>query len=83
LKKTVISIPQITSFIDTKPFRPFSLETSGGNWILVETAAHIKLPPPNHDLIIVYGTDGLVYHLAKDTITNAAVFGPAPRPKEL
>jgi hypothetical protein len=75
----MISIQQIDQFINTQPFRPFMLETSGGNWIVVESENHIKLPPSKHDLILVYGTDGIVYYLPKDGNINAAVAGPIPR----
>ena len=74
----MIKLPQIEEFIRTRPFRRFYIETAGGKCVEVESERHIMLPPPNHDLIIVYGTDGLVHHLAKDAILNAAVYGPVP-----
>ena len=77
----MIKVAQIEEFIRTRPFRRFYIETSGGNYVEVESERHIMLPPPNHDLIIVYGTDGLVHHLAKDSILKAAVFGPIPHKK--
>jgi hypothetical protein len=78
----MIKLTQIEEFIRTRPFRRFYIETTGGNYIEVESDRHIMLPPPSHDLIIVYGTDGLVHHLAKDSILNAAVFGPVPHKKD-
>ena len=78
----MIKLAQIEEFIRTRPFRRFYIETVGGNYIEVESERHIMLPPLNHDLIIVYGTDGLVHHLAKDSILNAAVFGPIPHKKK-
>jgi hypothetical protein len=79
----MIKLSQIEEFIRTRPFRRFYIETAGGNYVEVESERHIMLPPPSHDLILVYGTDGLVHHLAQDSILNAAVFGPVPhQPKE-
>jgi hypothetical protein len=77
-----MKLSQIKEIIGTRPFRPFAIETSGGTYVTVQTPAHIKLPPPSFDLIIVYGTDGLVHFLTKDTILNAAVYGPAPLHKQ-
>ena len=73
-----MKLARIEELIHTSPFRKFFLETAGGNYIEVETERHVKLPPPSHDLVIVYGTDGLVHYPAKDSILNAAVFGPVP-----
>jgi len=78
----MIKLSQIEEFIGTRPFRPFAMETSGDNYVVVQTPAPIKLPPPSFDLILVYGTDGLVHYLTEDAIINAAVYGPAPKPKE-
>ena len=74
----MIKLAQIEAFTRTRPFRSFYLETSGGNYIEVTSERHIALPPTGHDLILVYGTDGLVHTLALDTVINAAVFGPVP-----
>jgi hypothetical protein len=75
---TMISLAQIEEFTRTRPFRRFYIETAGGNYITIESERHIALPPAGHNIIIVYGNDGLVHHLAKDAIINAAVFGPVP-----
>jgi hypothetical protein len=72
---------QIETFIQTRPFRRFYLETSGGNYLAVQSPDHIKMPPAAFDLIIIFGEDGLVHHVAKDTVLNAAVFGPTPKTK--
>jgi hypothetical protein len=74
----LIKPDQLKEFITTEPFRPFSLETIGGNYVEVQSADHIKLPPAGFDLVIIFGVDGLVHHLAIDTIANAAVYGPKP-----
>jgi len=71
-----MSYEQIEEFIRTRPFRRFYIETAGGNYVEVESERHIALPPAGHDLIIVYGTDGLVHHLAKDAILNAGHWKP-------
>jgi hypothetical protein len=76
--RTHMKLAQIEELIRTSPFRKFFLETAGGNYIEVESSGHLKLPPPGHDLILVYGTDGLVHYLTIDSILNAAVFGPVP-----
>ena len=74
----MITTNQIREWIEAKPFRQFVLETSGGNYIQVQSPAHIHLPPPGFDLINVYGTDGLVHYIVEGTILNAAVYGPQP-----
>ena len=74
----MITKDQIRDWIEAKPFRQFALETSGGNYIVVTSPAHITLPPPGFDLINVYGTDGLIHHIIEGTIINAAVYGPEP-----
>jgi hypothetical protein len=74
----MIGTKQIAEFVSTRPFRQFALETIGGQIVIVETEAHIKLPPPGFDVVVVFGTDGLVHHLPVDSIATAAVYGPAP-----
>ena len=44
----------------------FVLETSGGNYVTVQSPEHIKLPPKGFDLVVVFGTDGLVRCVQKD-----------------
>jgi hypothetical protein len=67
-----MSYEQIEEFIRTRPFRRFQIETAGDNDITIESERHIALPPAGHNIIIVYGNDGLVHHLDKDAILNAA-----------
>jgi hypothetical protein len=74
----MIELAQIRKFIETRPFRQFALETIGGNYVVIQSPAHINLPPAGFDLINVFGTDGLVHYLAVDSILNAAVYGPEP-----
>jgi hypothetical protein len=78
----MIKTKQLIAFILAEPFRQFALETSGGNYVVVQSPEHIKLPPPGFDLINVYGTDGLVHYIVEGTIINAAVYGPEPVEKE-
>jgi hypothetical protein len=78
----MIKPEQIKSFIETRPFRRFYLETSGGNYLVVQTPDHIKMPPPAFDLIIIFGEDGLVHHIDKNTVLNAAVVGPTPKSQD-
>jgi hypothetical protein len=75
----MITTAQLQEFIGMRPFRRFALETTGGNYVIVETADHIKLPPPNLEAILVYGTDGVVHYLTIDSIANAAVYGATPK----
>ena len=75
----MIKPEQIKSFIETRPFRRFYLETSGGNCLAVQSPDHIKMPPSAFDLIIIFGEDGLVHSIDKNTILNAAVSGPMPK----
>jgi hypothetical protein len=75
---TMISLKQIAEFISVRPFRQFGLETIGGQIVTVESESHIKLPPEGFDVVVVFGTDGLVHHLPVDSIATASVYGPAP-----
>jgi hypothetical protein len=43
----MITKAPLQEFIGMRPFRRFALETTGGNYVIVESADHIKLPPPN------------------------------------
>jgi hypothetical protein len=70
-KKPMIKLQQIEEFIRARPFRRFYIEAAGGNYVEVESERHTALPPAGHDLIVVYGNDGLVHHLDKDAILNA------------
>lgn len=74
----MINQAQIQQFIDTKPFRQFALETTGGNYLVVQTPDHIKLPPSGFDLINIFGADGLVHYVPLDAVLSASVYGPTP-----
>jgi len=74
----MISLKQIEEFISVRPFRQFGLETIGGQFVTVESEAHINLPPGGFDVVVIFGKDGLVHHLPVDSIATAAVYGPAP-----
>jgi hypothetical protein len=78
----MIELSQIQKFIETKPFRQFALETTGGNYVVIQSPNHINLPPPGFDLINVFGTDGLVHYVAINSVLNAAVYGPEPHAEE-
>jgi hypothetical protein len=69
---------QIEEFINAKPFRIFAIETLGGNYLTVQSPAHIAMPPAEFDVVIIFGSDGLVHYLPKDSILSAAVYGPTP-----
>jgi hypothetical protein len=69
-----VSYAQIEELIRARPFQRFYIEVAGGN-ITIESERHIALPPAGHDLIVVYGDDGLVRHIDKNAILNAAVLG--------
>ena len=75
----MIKLKQIEDFTKATPFRPFALETSGGNHLLVTNPDRIKLPPEGFDLILIYGEEGLVHYIDQATVLNAAVYGPEPR----
>jgi hypothetical protein len=52
----MITLAQIEEFIGTRPFRPFAIETTSGNYVIVQTPAHIKFPPPDADTrAAIYG----------------------------
>jgi hypothetical protein len=74
----MINQAQIQQFIDTKPFRQFALETTGGNYLVVQTPDHIKLPPSGFDLINIFAADGLVHYVPLDAVLSASVCGPTP-----
>jgi hypothetical protein len=78
----MITTKQLEEFRTISPFRPFALETVGGNRVLVQSSAHIKLPPAEFDIVIVFGNDGLVHHLPLESIASAAVYGPEPNARE-
>jgi len=74
----MIKPSQIEQFIGAKPFRVFAIETLGGNYLTVQSPAHIAMPPAEFDVIIIFGQDGLVHYLTKDSILSAAVYGSTP-----
>jgi hypothetical protein len=74
----MMTTEQIEEFAAVQPFRPFALETVGGNHVIVQSQSHIKLPPAGFDVVIVFGGDGLVHYLPFASIATAAVFGPNP-----
>ena len=64
---------QLKSISGAQPFRPFLLETTGGNYIAVDQVDHVLFPPPDRDLIIVFGADGLVHHVTLEQLNTWVV----------
>ena len=57
---------------DADPFHAFVLETTGGNYILVDKPHHVLFPPPDFDLIHVFAADKLVHAITLETINSYA-----------
>jgi hypothetical protein len=56
----------------------FVLETSGGNYVTVQSPERIKLPPKGFDLVLVFGTDGLVGKTAPGTARSGNTARASP-----
>jgi hypothetical protein len=74
-QRGMINRAQIQQFIDSRPFRQFALGTTAGNYLVVQTPDHIKLPPPGFDLINIFANDGLVHYVPLDAVLSASVYG--------
>jgi hypothetical protein len=62
---------QIEEFTAMRPFRPFAVETNGGSKYVVQSPNHIKLPPADASLAVVFH-DGLISLFAEDDIKSLA-----------
>ena len=65
-------LEEIETLINRQPFRPFVIETIGGEKIGVQTSGHIKLPPARFDSIVVFAENGLVYLIDEAGIASIA-----------
>jgi hypothetical protein len=63
---------QLKLLADAEPFRAFVLETTGGNYILIDKPNHVLFPPPDFELIHVFAADGLVHAITLETINSYA-----------
>ena len=52
-----------------RPFRPFSVETNGGSRYVVQSPDHIKLPPADASLAVVFH-DGVISFFAENDIAS-------------
>jgi hypothetical protein len=69
----VMKLEQLKLMANQKPFRPFILETTGGNYIEVDKEGHVLFPPPDHELIVIFAADQLAHHVTLETINSFAV----------
>jgi hypothetical protein len=67
-----MTIEQLKLLAEADPFRPFVLETTGGNYIRVDKAHHVLFPPPDFDQINIFGADRLVHIITIETINSYA-----------
>ena len=67
-----MTVEQLKLLADADPFRPFVLETTGGNYISIDKPHHIMFPPPDFDLIMVFAADRLVHHITLEAINSYA-----------
>lgn len=72
-----MTIEQLKALAHDQPFRPFTVETIGGNRIGVPRADAIIFPPEGlahkFDLIFIYAADGLVHHVTTEGINSYAI----------
>jgi hypothetical protein len=68
----MMKLSELKAKLQREPFRPFVIDLQSGRQVRVESEAHIKLPPDGFDVVIVFGTDGLVHHLPLDSIVTVA-----------
>jgi hypothetical protein len=62
---------QIEELTVMRPFRPFAVETNGGSRYVVQSPDHIKLPPADASLAVVFH-DGLISFFAEEDIKTFA-----------
>jgi hypothetical protein len=60
---------QIEELTTMRPFRPFTVETKGGTKYVVQSPDHIKLPPADATLAVVFH-DGLISFFAEGDIAK-------------
>lgn len=56
---------QIEELTALHPFRPFTVETNGGSKYVVQSPDHIKLPPADASLAVIFH-DGLISFFAEE-----------------
>jgi hypothetical protein len=79
----MIKLPQIEEFIRTRAVSAFLHRDRRRKLCRSrKRAAYRVAAPAAHDIIVVYGNDGLVRHIDKNEILNAAVYGPARLPAQ-
>jgi hypothetical protein len=62
---------QIEELTAMRPFRPFAVETNGGSKYVVQSPDHVKLPPADATLAVVFH-DGLISFFAEEDIKSLA-----------
>jgi hypothetical protein len=64
---------QIEELTAMRPFRPFAVETNGGSRYIVQSPDHLKLPPADASLVVIFH-DGLISFFTEEDIAS---FSPA------
>jgi hypothetical protein len=60
---------QIEELITMQSFRPFAVETNGGSKYVVQSPDHIKLPPADATLAVIFH-DRVISFFAEDDIAS-------------
>jgi hypothetical protein len=60
---------QVEELTAMRPFRPFAVETNGGSKYVVQSRDHIKLPPADATLAVIFH-DGLISFFAEEDIAK-------------
>jgi hypothetical protein len=58
---------QIEELTAIRPFQPFAVETNGGSKYVVQSPAHIKLPPADASLAVIFH-DGVISFFEEEDI---------------
>jgi hypothetical protein len=64
-----MKLSDIKERLDQRPFRPFSLETTGGSWVEVEKDSDIFISPRRPDIIVIFEPSGRMWILGIDQIS--------------
>jgi hypothetical protein len=68
-----MSIEQLKSLANAKPFRVFTLETTAGSRITIDQVGHVQFPPADFKVIILFAADKLMHFITIDDINTYAV----------
>ena len=71
-----MEIERIKERVNAIPFRPFTIETTGGTQIEIVSPDYVMFAPEDRDLMVAFDRASRMFHVTTDQVTSISLDAP-------